>query len=382
MIMVKLGIDRIAEYEGFFKGKKTGLITNPSGVSSSGISSFDALATVSNLSALFAPEHGIRGDRQDGEEIESYTDPRTGVIVHSIYGKYRKPDSESIRALDILCYDIQDVGSRYYTFIYSMAVCMKAAAVCNVEFVVFDRPNPISCLSPSGSRMYPENMSFVGMFDIPQRYSLTVGELARMLNDREGIGADLTVIEMEGYRRDMYYDDTGLLWIPPSPNIPDLDSSILYNGTCLFEGTNISEGRGTTHPFVNIGAPFIDSEAWIHEIGKYGIRGILLRPVSFIPMYSKYKGEVCNGVYIHITDRTAFDPLKLGVVMIRTAKELFPDSFRFTPPKHEVGEYTADLFYGSSLLRRDGVSVQEIFDDIDSYTSEYLDTWRKYWLYN
>ena len=252
-----------------------------------------------------------------------------------------------------------------------------------MEVVVLDRPNPVSCLSPSGSGLQKECASFIGMYDIPQNYALTIGELAELFNTEEDIGARLHVIPMEGYERRMFYEDTGLLWVSPSPNLPSVDAAVLYNGTCLFEGTNISEGRGTTHPFENIGAPYIDSRRWIEEIGRFGIDGVYLRPVSFIPQASKYRDELCNGVYVHILDRRAFDPLKLGVAMVLSARKLFPDEFRFTAPRHEVGEYTVDLMYGSPLMRKENVSVEEVWADIDENTKRFRDSvWRRYLLYS
>ena len=335
------------------------------------------------LTALFAPEHGIRGEKQDGSEVETYVDTLTGLPVYSLYKDDRKPSLEDLSGLDVLCYDIQDVGSRYYTFIYTLANAMKVASQAGVEVVVLDRPNPVSCLSPSGSGLQKECASFIGMYDIPQNYALTIGELAELFNAEEDIGARLHVIPMEGYDRRMFYEDTGLLWVSPSPNLPSVDAAVLYNGTCLFEGTNISEGRGTTHPFENIGAPYIDSRRWIEEIGRFGIDGVYLRPVSFIPQASKYRDELCNGVYVHILDRRAFDPLKLGVAMVLSARKLFSDEFCFTAPRHEVGEYTVDLMYGSPLMRKENVSVEEVWADIDENTKRFRDSvWRRYLLYS
>lgn len=381
--MVRLGIDRIDEYAQLFRGRRVGLITNPTGLASSRRSSIDILMEKCRLTALFAPEHGIRGEKQDGSEVETYVDTLTGLPVYSLYKDDRKPSLEDLSGLDVLCYDIQDVGSRYYTFIYTLANAMKVASQAGVEVVVLDRPNPVSCLSPSGSGLQKECASFIGMYDIPQNYALTIGELAELFNTEEDIGARLHVIPMEGYERGMFYEDTGLLWVSPSPNLPSVDAAVLYNGTCLFEGTNISEGRGTTHPFENIGAPYIDSRRWIEEIGRFGIDGVYLRPVSFIPQASKYRDELCNGVYVHIIDRRAFDPLKLGVAMVLSARKLFPDEFRFTAPRHEVGDYTVDLMYGSPLMRKENVSVEEVWADIDENTKRFRDSvWRRYLLYS
>ena len=381
--MTATGIDRIGEYARLFKGRRTGLMTNPTGITSTGESSLDVLARHSDLVALFAPEHGVRGDRQDGAQIVDYVDERTGIPVHSVYGERREPRDEDLRGLDVLCYDIQDVGSRFYTFIYSMANAMKAASRAGITFVVFDRPDPITGLHPQGSAMTDSCRSFVGMYDIPQRYSLTIGELAMLVRDMENLDVDLQLIPMAGWSRDMFYDQTGLVWVAPSPNIPVLDAAILYNGTCFFEGTNLSEGRGTTHPFENIGAPFVDPYRWAAEIAEYGLEGLFFRPCSFIPMYSKYSGQVCHGLHVHITDRTKVDPLRTGIVMLLSARRLFADEFRFTSPKHETGDWTVDLFYGSPLLRDDDVTVEDVLEDISSYGRRYEDgIWRDYWLYS
>ena len=210
-----------------------------------------------------------------------------------------------------------------------------------------------------------------------------VAATLRELHDREGIDCRLHVVPMEGWERGMFYDETGLLWVAPSPNLPTLDAAVLYNGTCLFEGTNISEGRGTTHPFENIGAPWIDPYKWKKEIGRYGFEGVYFRPMSFMPVASKYKGEVCNGLYVHVLDRMAFDPLKLGLAMVLSAKKLFPGDFRFTAPRHEIGDFTIDLMYGSPRARDDKAVIRDLFDEIDAYSEGFKKTsWKDYLLYD
>lgn len=381
--MLRLGIDRVGEYAQLFKGKRVGLITNPTGLSSSKEDSIEVLRRECDLTALYAAEHGIRGDRQDGSSIEGYTDPVSGLPVYSLYGERRIPSAGQLEGIDVLCYDMQDVGSRYYTFIYTLANAMEAAGRYGKEVVVFDRPDPIGGLAVSGSPMTPSCRSFIGQYDIPQRYGLTVGELALLYKDREGIDCRLHVVPMEGWERGMFYDETGLLWVAPSPNLPTLDAAVLYNGTCLFEGTNISEGRGTTHPFENIGAPWIDPYKWKKEIGRYGFEGVYFRPMSFIPVASKYKGEVCNGLYVHVLDRMAFDPLKLGLAMVLSAKKLFPGDFCFTAPRHEIGDFTIDLMYGSPRARDDKAVIRDLFDEIDAYSEGFKKTsWKDYLLYD
>lgn len=379
---VQCGADRIDEYAALFRGRRLGLITNPSGVLRDFTATADKLAQDFCLAALYAPEHGVRGDQQDGQSVQSYTDPATGVPVRSIYGAKRAPLPEDLADIDLMVFDIQDVGSRYYTYLYTMTNCMQACAQQKIPFVVLDRPNPIGGLAPEGTRMEDDCRSFIGMYDLPQRYALTCGELARLVNERFGLGAALEVVPLAGWRREMLWRDTGLAWVNPSPNIATPDAALLYNGTCLFEGTTLSEGRGTTRPFELIGAPWLDARAFAAALEDLALPGVRFRPASFTPMFHKHAGELCHGVQVHVTEPWEVRPVELGAAMLLTAKALSGGQFAFTPPRHEVGAYTVDLLFGSPLLRRPGVTLDEVRAAIRAGTEAYRPFWRQYQLYD
>lgn len=354
---------------GLLRGKRVGLITNPTGVRADFTTTADWFNRHAVLTALYAPEHGVRGDAQDGQSIESYKDSVTGTIVHSIYGKTRTPLPEMLADIDVMVYDMQDVGSRYYTFIYTMANCMQAAAAKGIPFVVLDRPNPIGGTQIAGTPLLAENRSFIGMYDIPQQYALTCGELAMYFNRTQGFGAELTVIPLQHWARTDYACELSVPRISPSPNLPSFESVLLYNGTCLFEGVNVSEGRGTTKPFECVGAPFINAQHFAETLNLLGLPGVRFRPVYFTPMFSKHKGELCGGVQIHVLDYRAVRPLHTGAAMIVTLKQMYPEALRFVPPNHEPGDFTLDLLWGSDTLRTQMTDVQEAFRVIDTYSA-------------
>lgn len=374
------GADRIDTYSDLFEGQRIGLITSPTGVLNDLSSTIDKFNDDYTLTALFSPEHGVRGDQQDGEHILSYVDAKTNVKVFSIYGNKRTPTLEELDEIDVLVYDIQDVGSRYYTFIYSMSNAMIVAKKKNIPFVVLDRPNPISGLYPEGSPMTEECVSFVGMYDIPQRYSLTPGELALMLNEKEQINSDLNVVPMKGWKRKYFLDDLELQWINPSPNIASFEAALCYNGTCLFEATNLSEGRGTTRPFEMIGAPWVNSEALAEELNRWALNGVYFRPISFVPQFHKHKGVLCHGVQVHVLDKHKFRPLETGLVMLNVVKKQGGEKFMFTSPRNEVGDFTIDLFYGSNEARKQ-FFLEKLLETIYVYSAAYEKQYERYWLY-
>lgn len=293
-----------------FSGK-CGLITNHTGVLRDLGSVVDMLNKRCDLVALFAPEHGIRGDRQAGEDIGFYTDRKTGLPVYSLFCDDISETEEKLSALDTVIFDIQDVGARFYTYQYTMTDTMKYCAEHGIRFVVLDRPNPLGGIKAEGTLLDRQFSSFVGRYPTPTRSGLTIGEFALMMNETENIGCELSVIPMENWKREMYFDDTGLLFIQPSPNIPTVDSAFYYIGTCIFEDTNISEGRGTTKPFEMIGAPWLDNEMIIRAVGKQ--EGVILRECFFIPTFSKYENTFCRGIQLHITDRNSFEPFETGM---------------------------------------------------------------------
>ncbi|HET7570888.1 MAG TPA: DUF1343 domain-containing protein [Gammaproteobacteria bacterium] len=311
--------------------KNVGLITNPTGVNANLVSDVDLLAHAPHvhLVALFGPEHGIRGAHQAGAHVGTYRDPETGVPVYSLYGKHRQPTPQMLKNIDVLIYDIQPVGTRFYTYLYTMADAMKAAAAAHIPFIVLDRPNPIGGLAVQGPVLEPKYASFVGQYPIALRYGMTVGELAKLFNDAFHIGANLTVVEMRGWQRSMYYDDTPLQFVMPSPNMPTLKTALVYPGFGLVEGTNVSEGRGTTRPFELIGAPWINAKKLADVLNRKHLAGARFRPVHFTPTFSKYEGKPCNGIQVHVLDRQTFNSVVAGLTVIETIRELYPKKFKF-----------------------------------------------------
>jgi len=324
-VEVFLGIDRIDENLSLFEGKRVGLITNQTGFNRDLVSTIDVLNEKVNLVALFAPEHGIRGDLQAGSNVSSYVDEKTGITVYSLYGSTQKPTAEMMALIDVLCIDIQDAGARFYTYVYTMAYAMKACQEFGKQMVVFDRPNPAGGTNYEGNILDLAYSSFIGKYPIVQRHGMTIGELAGLFNTEYGIGCDLEVILMEGWERDMYYDDTKLPWVVPSPNFPSVDTALVYPGTCIFEGTNMSEGRGTTTPFQVTGAPFIDADKYAQALNDLELPGVTFRPAYFTPTFSKHANVLCNGVQVHVTDRETFMAVKTGWAMLEVARTLFPN---------------------------------------------------------
>jgi uncharacterized protein YbbC (DUF1343 family) len=340
---VRTGLDvLVAEDFASLAGKSVGVITNHTGVDSRGRHIIDLLHETPKvkLEAIFGPEHGYRGEAAAGVQMVDGRDEKTGVQVYSLYGKNKKPTAEMVADLDVLIFDIQDVGARFYTYIWTMAYGLEAAAEFDKEFYVLDRPNPITGLHVFGPVNDETARSFVGLYPIATHHGMTVGELATMFNQEKmsanGVQARLRVIKMKNWTRDMWYDQTGLEWIPTSPNIPSLDAATVYTGTCIFEATNVSEGRGTDTPFLNIGAPWIVPADWIAELDKAGLAGISFEPAAFttrqIPGKTRrprYEGEESHGVHLVVTDRDSFNPVVTGLHMVTTLKKLYMDELKF-----------------------------------------------------
>lgn len=349
---MKIGLEVFLEkdYQQFI-GQRIGLVTNMTGVNDQLIPTIDLFFEHRqiDLVALYSPEHGIRGDAKEGEKVDSGVDPYTSLPVYSLYGESRKPNKEMLEPVDVIVFDLQDIGSRYYTYIYTMANMMQACGENNKQFVVLDRPNPISGLHMEGNLLEKDTQSFVGMFPIPNRHGMTVGELALLFTHEFHYSCDLTVIEMEGWQRHYYFDDTNLFWVSPSPNTTDLDMMILYPGTCLVEGTNLSEGRGTIRPFEYVGAPFINGYEVAKAFNEKNIKGVIARPTSFIPTYQKYKNEVCSGIQLHVVDRNTLNSFQAGVQLLEMIAAMYPDEFEFN--QNETGKYFFDLLAGTKKLR-------------------------------
>ncbi|MCY3545379.1 MAG: DUF1343 domain-containing protein [Gemmatimonadetes bacterium] len=346
---------------------RLGLIAHPASVTSELQFSADAIRAAGyDLRALFGPQHGARGEKQDNMiESDHYTDPVTGLTVHSLYGEVRKPTPEMLRGLDAVLFDLQDVGVRVYTFVWTMALAMEACADAGVRFVVLDRPNPIGGVRREGPVLREEYRSFVGLHPVPLRHGLTCGEMARWLNVERGIGCDLTVIPCESWRRDMSWDDTGLPWVMPSPNLPTPDSCVVYPGMVLIEGTNLSEGRGTTRPFELFGAPWLDPVALVARLGRARLRGVAFRPCHFEPTFQKHAGSLCGGAQLHVTDPDAFEPVRTAVEIFTAARQLAPRDFAWLEPPYEYEETLSpiDILWGGPELR-EGVDADATADGI------------------
>lgn len=377
--MFKYGIENIDKHLDLFKGKRVGLLTNPTGVDQSFKATVDILNEKTNLTALYSPEHGLRGNLQDSVHLDHYQDEETGVTVYSLYGKYRKPTKEMLDDVDIICYDVQDVGARFYTFIYSLAHIMEAAKEHNKKVVVFDRPNPVGD-TVEGNILDLKYRSFIGYYPIPQRYGLTVGELAMLFNEEFGIGCDLTVIKMSGYKRDTTWHDYDLPFILPSPNLPTIESLFVYLATCIFEGTNMSEGRGTTKPFSIIGAPWLKSKELI-KVLEEKIPHARFRSLYFTPVLSKHRDEMCAGIEIYVTDYKKFEPVIAGMIMLKEIEKMHQE-FKFNPPWSKGGNKMIDLNVGDDFISLGTLTEEEIKEKFVLDEEKYLKIKRKYHLYD
>ena len=375
---LKLGIERLSEYCTIFAGKRVGLITNHTGIDAEGTPSAVLLSRSAQLTALFSPEHGIQGNEREGASIGHSSDPRTGLPVYSLYGNTKRPTPEMLKDIDILCFDIQDVGARFYTYISTMAYAMEECARHKKQFVVYDRPNPIGG-AVEGNMLELEYRSFTGYFPIVQRHGMTVGELALLFNTEYDIHCDLTVIPMEGWNRETYFDELPLLWVPPSPNIPSPQTALVYAGVCLFEGTNLSVGRGTTMPFQYLGAPYIDAYRLADQLNRLGMAGVRFLPAFFTPSLSLYAGQLCGGVQIAVTDRRSFAPVKTAVALFYELKRLYPNKFTITNAgKKYCGLH---LLTGCTQLTDPSQTAQDYFTRIEKESRQFSGIRKKYLLY-
>jgi uncharacterized protein YbbC (DUF1343 family) len=355
--MTRLGIDVLLDRDRkLVTGQRVGVVSNPASIDAAFRHTTDRIADDADveLAALFGPQHGFRSDVQDNMiETPHAKDARRRVPIYSLYSETREPTADMLRGLDVLIIDLQDVGTRVYTYIYTMANCMRAAARHGVRVVVCDRPNPVGGTAIEGATLRPEYTSFVGQFAIPLRHGLTIGELARLFNDAFSINAALDVVPLDGWRRSMYFDETGLPFVMPSPNVPTLDSAIVYPGAVLFEGTMLSEGRGTTRPFELVGAPWIDGERLAQAMNARGLPGVHFRPVFFEPTFQKHARQTCGGCQIHVTDRARFEPVRSAVELIAEFRAQNPARFAWREPPYEYEheKVPIDILYGSDRLR-------------------------------
>ncbi len=344
------------------RGRRVGLVTNHTGIDTNGTSAIDLLHDHPEveLVALFSPEHGIRGALQAGVEVSSGIDDRTGLPIHSLYGETRRPNAAMLDGLDVVLFDIQDVGARYYTYVYTMALSMEASGEAGIPFIVLDRPNPIGGQAVQGAMLDPAFATFVGMYPVPMRHGMTPGELARLFVGEFGVVADLTVVPAEGWTRDMSFQETGLPWVPPSPNMPSVESALHYPGTCLFEGTNLSVGRGTDEAFRIIGAPWLDSGQLLDRLAGYELPGVEMEPVTFTPRSPgdrKYDGTAVHGLRLTATG-PEYDPTRTAVALLVEARALAGDDWAWR-------ESHFDRLAGSDALRlgvESGASVEQLTD--------------------
>ena len=359
---VQTGLDvLINEKLEIIKGQKVGLVTNHTGVDRSGKPNYEILMQLSDvdLKAIFAPEHGFFGKVSRGQKVDDLKQDGLPVI-YSLYGKTDKPTPDMFEGLDVIIYDIQDIGARFYTYISTLGLVMEAAAEADIPVIVLDRPNPLNGITIEGPVLDINYKSFVGMYPIPIRYVLTIGELAKMIIGEKWIEhvPKLTVIEMAGWDRTMYYDDTGLSWISPSPNIPDLETAILYPGMCLFEGTNVSEGRGTNYPFQYIGAPWIDSSKIIKAIEGKHIPGVVFEPISFIPisipgksLKPKFENEKCYGIKIILIEKKIYKSVDTAVQLLKIIQKLYPEKFQWNDFIYKLWGNEMILEYDEDIAR-------------------------------
>ena len=347
-----LGTERLLEEQfPLIAGRRLGLITNHSGTDGRLRATADRLHQAAGMQAvaLYGPEHGIRGDAADGEQVGGGRDPRTGVPVHSLYGQTRQPTTEMLEGVEVMLFDIQDVGVRFYTYLYTMSLAMEACAARGIPFVVLDRPNPLGGAVLEGNILDPAFASFVGKYPLPVRYGMSVGELARFFNGEFGIGVELQVVGLRGWQVSGGWPETGLPWVPPSPNMPAVATAEVDPGMCFFEGTNVSEGRGTPKPFEQVGAPYIEGHRLADQLNARELPGALFRPVYFQPSASKYAGQVCQGVQVHVLDRKVFRPVRVGLEAVAMVRRLWPDQFAWRVP--QGGIHNFDLLAGTDQLR-------------------------------
>lgn len=366
------------------KGNKVGLVTNHTGLNRYLKNNIDLFFDHSdiNLTALFSPEHGIRGNVEDAIKINNSIDFYTKLPIYSLYGRYEKPTTIMLEDIDILIYDIQDIGVRFYTYISTLFYCLESCAENNISFIVLDRLNPIG-RKVEGNLMQPNFQSFFGLYPLPQRHGMTVGELSKWVNSEFNIGAELEVFKLRGWHGEYFDQMEELLWIPPSPNIPHFKTALVYPITCLFEGTNISEGRGTANPFEYIGAPWIDPYKLNEYMKEKALAGILFRPVFFVPTFSKYKGVECGGVQVLIKDRDKLDSYLTGLTLLKAILDLYPNEKIWLEPD-EGDKYFFDLLIGTDQVRKELNKGKEPIDIINSWQKDkeqFMSVRRKYLMY-
>jgi uncharacterized protein YbbC (DUF1343 family) len=379
---VLTGLDRFEKrWPKGLRGARAGLLVHPASVNGKLQHAADLLQQSGKLTlkAFFGPQHGIRGETQDNMiEWEGFKDRSTGLPVFSLYGSTRKPKTAMLKNIDVLVIDLQDVGSRYYTFIWTMELCMQACDEAGKEVVILDRPNPIGGLHAEGPVLNEKYASFVGKRPLPVRHGMTVGEIALYLKESFYPGLVLHIIPMQGWKRKMWFESTKLPWVLPSPNMPTIDTAAVYPGMCLLEGTLISEGRGTTRPFEIFGAPYIHPDSLVKRLDSCKLPGVLFRPAYFQPVFQKHAGSLCGGAQIHIMDRERFKPFKTGVAVIKSVHDLYPGDFKWKQPpyEYETEKMPIDILAGTEKLRK-GIEKGERLDLMEEWWSEQSHSFQK-----
>jgi uncharacterized protein YbbC (DUF1343 family) len=387
---METGLDRLfRHHKNLLQGKAVGVLGHPASIDKLYRPLLRALAeeTHCKVVALFGPEHGFSGQAQDMEAVEGNT--QGPVPIYSLYGKNFEslcPKKEWLQDCEVLIIDLQDIGSRYYTFIYTMAFCMEAAGRAGAKVLVLDRPNAINGHQVEGNLVAAKFRSFVGHFPLTNRHGMTIGELAQMFREEFSVACDLKIIPMRGWHRRRYFDELDLPWVLPSPNMPTVDTAVVYPGMCLLEGTELSEGRGTTRPFEIFGAPFVDPEKLVRRLREFRLPGVRFRPLYFKPSFQKHAGVTCGGAQIHVTRRRAYKALLTGVAILQAVHDLYPDEFRYREKAYEFVEDipAIDLLAGNDQLRKQleqGVALKEIEKSWEEDKMRFLETRKKYLLY-
>lgn len=361
---IKLGLEKILEGQTKTSSNaRVGLICNQASVDHRFRHAADLFAENPHFKfvSLFGPQHGVRGDVQDNMiETAHAVDKLTGLPIYSLYSETRQPTEQMLAGLDVLMFDLQDVGCRVYTFIYTMANAMRACAEFGKKMLILDRPNPIGGLAVEGNLLEPGHESFVGQFPIPMRHGLTVGELAQLFNKEFNIDCDLEIVTMENWNREDFYDETDAPWVMPSPNMPTVDTTVVFPATVYFEGTEVSEGRGTTRPFEIVGAPYIDADEYAEALTNLDLPGVVFRPINFLPTFQKHANQPCGGVFLHVVERDFFEPVITGLAMVKTARDLYADDFQWKTTAYEYAfnRNPFDVIAGTTRIR-------EMFENAD-----------------
>jgi uncharacterized protein YbbC (DUF1343 family) len=387
---IALGIEKLCEERvDLIKGRRVGVVCNQASVDQEFRHSADILKSIEGVqvTALFGPQHGIRGDVQDNMIETPHThDVETGLPVYSLYSETRDPTEEMLRDVDVIVCDLQDVGCRIYTFVYTIANCMRVAQRLGKSVIVCDRPNPIGGVAVEGNLLEPGFESFVGQYQLPTRHGMTAGELSKLFNEHWGIGCDLEVVTMDGWSRELWFDETDARWVLPSPNMPTLDSATIFPGTVHLEGTQISEGRGTTRPFELVGAPYVEAGVFARSLESFGLPGVRFRPTNFLPTFQKHAGVTCGGVQIHVLDRLELRPVVTGLAVVKTCFDLYGEDFRWKEPPYEYvfDKNPFDVISGTDRLRisiERGDSLEDLERSWHAELLEFEKVRRQYLLY-